>query len=247
MKRIETLVSLTIFIFVLSFAIYGYSEEITLNAEIQSKYLGRGELPTDGPVFQPSINFENKGFTINVWGSMDLDDVNANKNEFNELDLTLEYAWSYEEFDLSAGLILYSFPNTVAENTGEVYLGITGNYKLSPSITLFYDYEEGNGLYASFDIGHNSPHLRISDNATCEVCFNAGIGWADSNMTNFLFGVDDSALSDFHAALKVPIALSESWTIEPSVSVSTLLDSSVKDAADNNGNASMGINVSYIF
>ncbi|MCK5707274.1 MAG: MipA/OmpV family protein [Candidatus Aureabacteria bacterium] len=247
MKGVRAVLSLAVFAIVLSFAFLGYSEEITIDAGIQSKYIWRGLVPTDGPVFQTSINYENKGFTINAWGNMDLDDANALKNEFSELDLTLEYAWSYQEFDLSAGIIIYSFPNSAVNDSGEFYFGIVGNYKLSPSLTLYYDYEEGSGLYASFDISHTCPHFRISDSATGEVVFDAGIGWADSNMTNFMFGLDESALSDLHLGLSVPIALSESWTIEPSVIGSFLLDSDVKDLADNKSNASIGINVSYVF
>ena len=82
MVKINMMCVVFVVLFVFGGSVYAQDSDlsVTIGTEIYSKYLGRGELPTDGPVVQPSITFENKWFTVNVWGSMDLDDVNENKN-----------------------------------------------------------------------------------------------------------------------------------------------------------------------
>jgi len=96
---------------------------VTLGAGLLSKYAWRGLLLTDGPVIQPTVDVSHKGFVINVWCNMDLDDVNGNEREFNEIDLTLAYGGKVGPVRISGGVMHYTFPSTLLTDTSELIDG----------------------------------------------------------------------------------------------------------------------------
>ncbi|MCK4379240.1 MAG: hypothetical protein KAW01_07850, partial [Deltaproteobacteria bacterium] len=109
---------------------------VSLDAEalIISKYVWRGLEVNEDFVLQPSITTAYGGFSFNVWGNMDLTnfgedecvytaDCDDRSGQFTEVDLTIDYTYSWEKFSLSAGVINYLFPNwDGSEDTFELYL-----------------------------------------------------------------------------------------------------------------------------
>ena len=105
-------------------------------------------------MLQPSANISKGGFTFNVWGNYELTDVNDygpphgdGKNKFTEIDLTAEYAFSWENFSFPVGIIHYLFPNTSAEATTEIYAGASYDWVVTPSLTVYQDIDEAHGQY----------------------------------------------------------------------------------------------------
>jgi hypothetical protein len=232
----------------------GYSQEeqespysISVEADVYSKYLWRGSVLTDGPVFQPSISLCIKDFSFNIWANMDLDDANDNENNFSELDFTFEYSLSYDKLTFTGGFVQYTLPNTELEDTQEVYLKTEADVLLSPSLSVIYDLKEANGTYVSLDLGHSTPFIKFSEKATCELSLNAGVGWGSTGMNDYIFGVAEEALTDFHGGVSMPVTILADWCIEPSIIFSSVIDDELQDAVDDTSNIAFGLKASYVF
>jgi hypothetical protein len=131
--------------------------KIGLRSELSfvSKYIWRGfdTIADDRPAIQPSVTFDfgRSGVWFNLWSAVALADT-----DFVELDLVLGYDRDLSK-DLSffAGIGYFTFPSMSGypdENstTPEVYAGITANaLPFSPSFTLYYDFNLGDGIYAT--------------------------------------------------------------------------------------------------
>ncbi len=128
--------------------------EVSYDLALDSAYVWRGITFTDGAVFQPSVTTSHEsGFSFNAWGNLDIDDVNGLGGDFQEIDLTLSYGWGGEAVSAEVGLIEYLFPNGVGAGTREVYFSLGFEVPLSPSVTVYYDFDEIDDFYATFDVG----------------------------------------------------------------------------------------------
>ena len=134
--------------------------EIGIRADLTlaSRYIWRGFdcIVDDRPSLQPSITFEfgKSGVWFNAWSAFALADT-----DFVELDLVVGYDRGLsKDWMLSAGAGYFTFPslpNYPDENsaTPEVYAGVTlTSFPLSPNLTFYYDFNMGDGLYATFSL-----------------------------------------------------------------------------------------------
>ena len=148
----------------------GYAEEeeatnprpdFAVDLAFVNKYVWRGMLLTDGPVFQPAATLGYKGASVGVWGNLDLDDVNDTEGEFNEIDLVLDYTHSINEFSVSGGLIYYDFPNTDFRSTVELYVAAGVDILLQPCLTVYFDVDQAEGIYGTLGLSHNYTTERL--------------------------------------------------------------------------------------
>ena len=172
--------------------------EFGVDLAFANKYVWRGMLLTDGPVFQPAATLGYKGASINVWGNLDLNNANDNAGEFNEVDLTLDYTHSIKEFSVSGGMIYYDFPNTDFRSTLELYLAAGVDILLQPSITVYFDVDQAEGIYGTFGLSH-SFDLPDSDSVSWSLDLATSIGLGSSKYNDFYFVVYDVAFTDFYA------------------------------------------------
>jgi uncharacterized protein (TIGR02001 family) len=133
---------------------FGAAQEssISIDSELSfaSAYVWRGVTFTDGAVFQPSVTASHpSGFSANVWGNLDIDDVNGLSGEFQEVDLTVAYGFGTDAVSAEVGLIDYLFPNGVGAETHEVYFSLGFEVAFSPSVAVYYDFDEIEGYYAT--------------------------------------------------------------------------------------------------
>jgi len=123
-----------------------------------SRYIWRGFdcIANDRPAIPPSItlDFGKSGVWFNAWSAFALADT-----DFVELDLVVGYDRIFSKdmtFSAGAGYFTFpSMPNYPDENsaTPEVYAGVTlTSFPLSPNLTLYYDFNMGDGLYATFSL-----------------------------------------------------------------------------------------------
>ncbi len=126
-----------------------------ISADYVGKYIFRGQNLQDDGAFQPSVNLTYGKFSANIWASVELSKINGNSGEITEVDYSLDYSDTLcEGIGYSIGVINYVFPNTSIEDTVEIYVGLSFDTFLSPSITLYNDVDEANGSYVSVGIGH---------------------------------------------------------------------------------------------
>lgn len=218
---------------------------------VQSKYVWRGYLKTDGPVLQPSVAVGLKGLSLGLWGNMDLSDesdFDAKKaGEMNEARLSLGYNRSFVLLNVSAGVIHYTYPNMAYETaTTEVFVKASGSVPGHPSFTLYKDVDEAEGLYGEVTASQTIPvgllfGFEIS----------GGLGFATKEYNKYYFGKEDFALTDFRVGLGVPIGIGALVKIKPAVTYTGIINSDISDnldAADINAqNVFFGITASVSF
>lgn len=193
-----------------------------------SAYVWRGQVVNKEAVFQPSFTMGKNGFAINTWGNANLTDaVTEDAPEFSELDLTVSYSKSIGDVALSGGYIEYTFPNTVAKGTRELFASVGYNgLPIVPTLSVNYDIDEADGAYGNFALAYNKT---LGSMATLGL--SASIGAATAEYNSFYFGVDKNAVNDVNAGASLALAVTKSLTITPSVQYTALPDSKIKDGA----------------
>lgn len=217
--------------------------DISANTSIVNKYLWRGIVLADGPVWQSSATIATGGLSFNVWGNFELDDVNGKEYEWTEIDFTGEYSLDLEAVSLAVGALYYTFPNTDFDSTLEVYLTATLNSVLSPSVTLYKDMDLVEGMYLNFGISHS---LEFEDtNYTIDLA--AALGWGDEDHNGFYYGVSEAMLTDLLLSASMNMPLDANLTLVPMAAWSNLIDEDISDRFNESSHFIFGISANYTF
>lgn len=223
-----------------AFALPAYCEETDspaadLTVGLYSKYIWRGyELSKDSLVIQPSVTVGYKGFAFNLWGNLDSDQSNeiyANEsNKWNETDMTLSYDGSYGKAGYSVGYIYYALDG--AEDTQELYTGISLDVLTSPTLTIYRDIATFPGWYITLDVSHS---LGLTDALALNL--GAKISYLSADDTSTLADPNDptSSYSDFHdgvLSLSLSYTPMEYLTISPELYYSFALGSDAQDVLE---------------
>ncbi|MEA3333962.1 MAG: TorF family putative porin, partial [Pseudomonadota bacterium] len=217
--------------------------KVSVDAEalVISKYVWRGIEVNKDPVLQPSLTVAYGGFSFNLWGNMDLTDFGKDEcvytsdcesraGQFTEVDLTLDYSRSFDKLTLGAGIISYQFPNwDDSEDTHELYFALAYDCLLQPALTIYYDFDEVNGFYTNFSISHS---FTVNDKIGIEM--SSSVGYGDLDYNKAYFGIDDDALVDVNAGIAVPFQVTEKITITPMLTLTSIIDSDLRDSVENN-------------
>ena len=222
----------------------------SFDAEVaaQSRYVFRGAVLFDGPVLQPAVRLGWRGLTVGLWGSLELDDGADNAGEFTEVDYTAEYGRDFGPASLAAGVAHYRFPNTDCQPTTEVYLSAGLDWTVSPSLAVYRDVDQTEGVYVSLALGWTAedlweplPGMRVS------LDLRGSVGWGSRRGNLGLFGYAHDALADATLVAGAPLRLGERWTLTPSLSCSTLLDRGLRAQAEDDDNLWAGLTLSVSF
>ncbi len=223
---------------------------VSASADVVSKYVWRGQNVVDDWVLQPSVGIGYKGFTASVWGNMDLHGDAVDDGELNEVDYVIDYSNTFpgqEILAYSVGAIYYDFPNTSFPGTAEIYGGLSASVPLSPSVTWFYDFDEADGSYFQFSVGHGVEKVaQWTTDAYCDLEVGASLAYASGGYDDYYFGVDDSAFNDLTLSAGVPVTIGN-WTIKPIVAYSTMIDSDIREATGKSDNLWGGISIAVEF
>ncbi len=221
---------------------------LAIDAAYNSKYVWRGIAVVDDHVFQPSVTIGYGNLSLNVWGSRDLTSENGSAGDFTEIDYTIDYSWSHDDLGFSVGAIYYDFPHDGGAGTYEVYGAASLDVMLSPTLTLYADIDEADGMYATFGVGHSFRGLwQPLKDVSLGLDVGASVGLGSSNYNDFYFGVDETALTDALVSVGWPLQIGERWTLTPSVCFSQLLDGDIRDALSNDSNMWGGISLAFSF
>lgn len=200
-----------------------------LTGDYFGKYVWRGQNLNDDGAFQPGLSATYGGLTAGIWGSLDLSDYTNNKNQFTEVDYSIDYSGDFPGLSgvsYSVGLIYYDFPSTTVKDTTELYWGFGFDLPLSPTITVYHDIYEAKGVYASFGIGHTFAEVGPESPIGCEV--GASIGWGDGDYNKYYWGITGTKMNDLTLSASFPFEVG-GITITPSVNYVTLLNNKIRD------------------
>jgi len=185
--------------------------------DLVSRYVWRGFdlLPDDHAAIQPSLTIDlgESGFSLNLWSSFAL----AQRGMFkysDEIDVTLSYDFKMPEgWELSAGLIHYGYWfaedfNFKDATSREVYATVAGtDLLLSPTLSVYYDFNLGSGLYVTLGGSHE---FKLNERASMEMG-----GLIGFNSRQY---IDKTGLSNVDLYIKAPLVLGR-VTLTPSLNV----------------------------
>jgi len=225
---------------------------VTLDSTFNSKYVWRGLNLADDFVWQPSMAITYKGLTFTVWTNMNLTEtvpgegLGDEAGEFTEVDLVVNYDWSYKKLNLGVGILHYMFPNTDFDATTELSVTAGLDVLLSPCVTLYQDVDVHDGTYVSFGASHSFVDvLHFSDTSSLSIDLSAVFGAGSTKHNGYYHGVATGAFSDVGLTAAFPVTLSKAWSITPSFNYASLLDKGLRDATDKKDNVWLGISLTY--
>ncbi len=229
--------------------------EVSLTGDFFSKYIWRGQNLVNDWVFQPGVSVGYKGFTGSIWNNMNakdhrVDDVLVKAGNLTETDLSLDYSNNVPGIDVlgfSVGAIYYDYLNIHLHPTAEAYGGLNLDVAASPSIRWYYDFDQADGSYVQFSVGHTIEKLQEwRTDCYCGLQVGASMGMGTANYNRFYFGLDETALNDFTLTAGLPICLGK-LTIRPSLGYSTMLNKDVRAATEKSDNFWGGVGLVYDF
>ena len=200
----------------------------TASVDIMSNYVWRGQKLSNSWVIQPLVAITHGSFGANIWANYDSDskiDEGDGHGEVTETDVTLNYTHSINKLTLTGGYIYYALSG--ANDTQEIYLSAGYDTLLKPTLTIYYDFDEGNGAFIIASIGHSFETSK-------GIALNLGAS-ASYNINNKVMGFDKDGkdFSNFYNAelsssLSIPI--SKAITLTPKIAYSFPLSNDSKEA-----------------
>jgi hypothetical protein len=231
----------------------------TVEAALVSSYVWRGQVLNNDFVFQPQVTVSQYGFSVNVWGNYDLAgaSVNGTSSDFSEIDFSLAYTLPIDisEMAIDLGVIGYHFPangtgNTGSPSTTELFAkGTILSFQeyVIPSVTLYGDIDEANGVYILFDVV--APY-QVSDYLAVEGGVSAGFG--NTSYNDYYFGgMQDAGFNDYNFYANASYEIFDNLTASANITFTFLEGGSIRDAADDIYEAKQkfwgGVNLAYDF
>lgn len=188
------------------------------SAALASRYVWRGQTLSEGLVVQPTVGITLGGFAANLWSNVDLDNGEEDDDGIvmNETDLTLSYSMPIGPVNTTLGFIHYDFDGG---DTQELYLTAALATLLNPTLSLYYDIDEGDGGFAVLGVSHAFPVGPVSLTAGGVVGFNLG----DEAMGTNEDGDTFTGLYYGEISLATSIPLFKNVTLDPRIAYSSAL------------------------
>ena len=226
MKKITAILALITGIF----ATANPLQNITLddfNIGYHGKYVWRGTASVNAPVSQTSVTFSYQGLRLNVWGNYFGSRANRNTegSQFTEVDYTISYVGKVNDFELEAGFIYYEFPDSkphMPNETREFFIKITAPTIFNPSLTLFQDVNETEGIY--FELGINEDFQFNFKEYQIPFSIGINIGFNSSKNWEFYYGRGNQGLSNIAVIISTSHELAENMTLEPYIATTALVN-----------------------
>jgi len=224
------------------------------SVDVMSNYVWRGIKVSNSWVVQPSVGITYGGFGANIWGNYDSDVTEWTSNgetghgELTETDITLTYTATIDKFTLVGGYIFYAFEGY--NDTQEIFGSVTYNTLLSPTLTVYYDYDEGNGAFITASVGHTfslPKDMGLKLGALVSYNIENGIMGLDNDGDKF----SNFYNAELNAALTIPVT--KAISITPKLAYSFALSNDAEDAMQglaNDGSNDVfygGVNVTLSF
>ena len=157
MKKLLVLALLTAAIFMSAFSSVSAGLSGSIYTAGVGRYIWRGQLLSDGIAIQPGFTLNLNKFSFGYWGSYHGFADTAN---LNESDYTFSFTDTVPYVDilsLKSGFTVYTFPYSPpsANNSTEVFGGLSLATLLSPTVTFYYDPTLGKGGYVEAGISQS--------------------------------------------------------------------------------------------
>ena len=246
---------------------------VSLGGVVASKFVHRGMVNVDRPVFQPTMSMSlptENGDSISVTarGNMDLSNNNGNAwfpnghaGRFSQIDFIGTYSHQLTEtINIRGGLFSYNLPNgqefsrdgsgpgEERGGTTEVFVVASANVlETTPYVSWHYDFDEVRSAYYRLGI---TESFEINDE--WNVVLDGSLGYAASGQADWLYDLDESGFADLRGFAKVNYLYDNRTTISAGIHGSTLVNGTLRDWSTNIGDIdsdpiwfSLGVNWSF--
>jgi len=111
-----------------------------------SRYLFQGiDYSAGKPVLNPELDAAAGPIAARVWVNHDLD-----QNVANEFDLSVFHEWSLKKASLATGYTYLKYPHREGwDPSQELYIEMSHEGVVSPSLSVHYDFDAGDGSYST--------------------------------------------------------------------------------------------------
>lgn len=213
--------------------------EANASVGVFSRYVWRGQVLSTSAVIQPTVGITYGGFSANLWGNLDPDVKEATGEgedsdslAWTETDLTLSYSHTFfEKLAVGAGYIYYGLEGI--PDSQDVYLSVGYATILNPTLTLYYDFDEGDGGFATLAISQPIPvvkdKIEIVPSLTLGVNLGSKVMGYDENGDTF------TGLYYGEVAVATSIPLAAGVSIDPKIGYDFALGSDAKHAIEEIG------------
>ena len=209
---------------------------------VYDKYLWRG---IDGsgskPVAQGGVDLTSGNFTLGYWTNVQLSSDAGDgfrSGEATENDIVLDYSRDLTDLvSISVGNIYYMFDG--GNDTNELYLGVSLNTILEPSLTVYYDWDECDeaGLFYAASVGHS-----VEINEALSLSLGALVSYnqeSDAYVGNY------SDWHNYELSASVDYAVTDQISVTPSFLFSEGLSDDAKEAIDSEMVAGVAVTLTF--
>lgn len=224
-------------VMLLGFAMSANAEvEKSASADVSfmSNYVWRGLKLSEDWVIQPSVTFSIAGFSANLWANWDSDyEVGGDRGELTETDYTLSYSFNpHEKVGVDVGYIYYGLEGI--PDTQEFYAGVSLDVPLSPSATLYWDVDEGNGGFLVVSVGHSFalPNIGTVEGASVDLGASASVDFDNKVMGPGEDGNEFTGLYNGEITASVGLPIGQYITITPKIAYSFPLSNDAEAAME---------------
>jgi len=211
-----------------------YAEEAQISGfasvDLMSNYVWRGQKLSNSWVLQPSVGITYGGFGTNIWANYDSDWTEVGCTEtghgkVTETDLTLSYSFSLDKFNFTAGYTYFALEG--AHDTQELFFSAGYDVLLNPALTLYYDYDEGQGAFIIASIGHSCD---LGKDIPLEIGASASYNINNKSMGFDKDGNDFSGFYNGELFSSVAIPVTKAFSVSPKIAYSFPLSNDAKEA-----------------
>ena len=139
----------------ISFA--GENIKIELSETFLSRFVWRGDMWTDDPVFWQIVTVRYKGFRSYNFFNIDLTDINDDKFQCNEYDYILDYTFTFDRFSIAPGVLHFSSPTDYFDPSTKITLQVKTQLPFHPGLRIRIDPNRSRGSYFILDMYERLP------------------------------------------------------------------------------------------
>jgi hypothetical protein len=203
---------------------------LDLESMLLSRFVWRGEMWTDDPVFWQTVTVRYKGFRAWNFFNVDLTDINGDRFRCNEYDYIFDYTVAFRSFSVAPGVLHFSSPTDFFEPTTRITLDVRVFAPLNPRLRVRIDPEKSRGSYYILSLSHRiSPGFPGNG-----IDLYSALGISQPRYYRSYLG-DQTAFTDFLLGAGVPFALGKGFTLTPAAEFTSLIERSVRRAQKDTG------------
>jgi uncharacterized protein (TIGR02001 family) len=209
-------------------------------AGFYDKYMWRGfDLSGSTPVMQGGVDLSAGSFTVSYWTNQQLTtDEGMDAGDATETDIVIDYSTDLNDMlSLSVGNIFYQLEGM--EDTNELYLSLGLNTILSPTFSVYYDWDKADetGLFYTADISHS---IDLAESLSL------GMGALVSYNQSSDYSVGDyDELHNYELSTSLDYAINDAYSISASFMFSEGISDEARDAIDSE--MVSGVSVAFSF